>query len=143
MGQCGAKVAGGKIDDEYEALGLIESDLTVLRNLFHSMDRKHEGLIEINVFLSVVDVEDCPVTRACFSFYNTFRAKGGGLACVPGKLHFKVFVLLVWNFCTMRVKSFCFLLFEMYDKDRKCSLVTEDIVQMLTDLKVSKDKINA
>jgi hypothetical protein len=98
--------------------------------------------VEISVFLSWVDVEDCPVTRQCFAFYDTFRRKGdnNGL-CVPGKMHFKVFVLLLWNYCTLRLKSLGFMLFEMYDKERKCALVTDDIMKLLGDLKVSKDRI--
>jgi Ca2+-binding EF-hand superfamily protein len=142
MGTCHSAPVGGHVDDEYEALGLVESDLKVFRDIFNRLDRRHEGLLEINVLLSVVDVEDCAITRQCFSFYDTFRRNGEATVSIPGKLHFKIFVLLLWNFCSLTVKAFGFQLFDMYDKDRKCVLITDDVVRLLTDLKVTKEKIN-
>lgn len=142
MGQCAAHV-GPLIDYEYQALGLKEQDLAVFEKCFNKFTAKKGGILTIDVLISVLELESSDVARRCFSIYDgahnahkTMRMSTGG------KLSLKQFVLVVWNFCSMTIKTCGCLLFEIYDVGCKGTLITDDIVVVLSDLKVPKDKIN-
>jgi hypothetical protein len=141
MGQCSAPVAP-KLDYEFDAIRLTDKELDVFRKLFDGMAAKREGKLPVDVLLSVLEMEESPIARIFFSMYDGGHNNHKRTAFkTNGKLNFKQFVLILWLYCAMTIKTCGCLLFELYDKECKGTLITDDIVILLSDLRVPKEKI--
>jgi Ca2+-binding EF-hand superfamily protein len=142
MGACLSIPIEPHIDYEFEALGLKQRDLTAFQQHFDKMVSKSEPKVPVAIILSVLELEDSATGRSLFSMYdglhNAHKTKD---LSTNGLLDFKQFVLLVWNFCTLTIRACACQIFELYDKDCKGSLTTDDVITVLSDLKVPKEKI--
>jgi Ca2+-binding EF-hand superfamily protein len=81
-----------KWKEQFEALGLRESDVALLHRSFTNMQPNGSGEISIQGMLKYFHLHDCEFMKKAFSVLNTNET---------GSINFREYIFVLWNFQTL------------------------------------------
>lgn len=115
----------GQDGDAYKAfqtIYLTDSEIDRLFTAFRKFDINESGQVSYVEFLTILDLEETPITREVFSEMDDSK---------DWNMTFKEFVLNMWSYCTLSKQGVSTFAFDIFDDDDNGSLNSEEIHDMI------------
>jgi Ca2+-binding EF-hand superfamily protein len=109
----------------FDAMTIKKSDLYQLYQIYGVIDTDKGGSIDINEFISYLELANTPFSRRVFSIFDEDHS---------GEIDFFEFVVSVWNYCTLSKYTLVMFAFDMYDKHGKGYLSLEAVETMCKEI---------
>ena len=131
----------GKYQRDFTCLNISEESVGLLYKVFNKIDLDHSGYISCSELFKKLQMENTKFARRIYRMYDIDKS---------GKIDFREFVLITWNFCTIEKDALGKIIltihvitewvltekfiFDMYDKDGQGQFLMKDVDTFVKDI---------
>jgi Ca2+-binding EF-hand superfamily protein len=110
---------------DFSSIGLSQTDVWKMRDVFHHLDRDGSGKISYFELLMHIDIDPSVFSERMFRLFDLDHS---------GTIDFREYVLAIWNYCTLDQRTIGMFAFEIYDKDHSGNLSPNEVEKMIRDI---------